>query len=343
MSSRKACKVTTMSDQRQHEHHEHAEEQPAQRVNRRPLAIALAITSAFLVAEVIGGILTNSLALLADAGHMATDAAALALALFAVWIARRPATPERSYGFYRVEVLAALLNAASLIVISFYIFWEAFNRIGAPPEVDSGPMLIVAVAGLAANVASAWVLMRGGDHKESLNVRGAYLHVLGDMLGSVGAIAAALLMLATGWYLADPILSAGIGMLILWSSWRLMRESVEVLLEATPAHVDAREVRRAMAEVDGVLGIHDLHVWTVTSGLISMSGHVEVTGQRDWHETLLELTEMLRDRFAIAHVTLQPEVCSVGSDSTECSLDSPEGRAACLAPAGPVKPHTHHH
>jgi cobalt-zinc-cadmium efflux system protein len=185
--------------------------------------------------------------------------------------------------------------------------------------------------------------MRGGGHKESLNVRGAFLHVVGDMLGSVGAIVAALVMLFTGWYLADPILSAGIGMLILWSSWRLMRESVEVLLEATPAHVNAREVQRAMAGVDGVLGDHDLHIWTVTSGLVSMSGHVEVTGQRDWHETLLKLTDVLRDRFAIAHATLQPAVCSVGSDSTECSLDSPEGRAACLSPAGPVKPRTHHH
>ena len=327
-----------------HDHSAHEQTEPApERVNRRPLAIALAITAVFLVAEVIGGLLTNSLALLADAGHMATDVAALALALFAVWLARRPATPERSFGFYRVEILAALTNAATLIAISFYIFWEAYQRLGEPPEVDSGPMLIVAIAGLAANAASAWVLMRGGGHEENLNTRGAFLHVIGDMLGSVGAIAAALIMLATGWYLADPILSAGIGLLILWSSWRLLRESVEVLLEATPAQIDAREVQQAVAGVTGVVGVHDLHVWTVTSGLVAMSAHVEVTGARDWHDVLDDLSNLLRDRFGIVHVTLQPETRQVGSGTTECSLDSPEGRAACLAPAHLVAPGGHGH
>jgi len=316
-----------------------------ERVNRRPLAIALVITAVFLVAEVIGGLLTNSLALLADAGHMATDVAALALALFAVWLARRPATPQRSFGFYRVEILAALVNAATLVAISFYIFWEAFQRLGEPPEVDSGPMLMVAIAGLGANAASAWVLMRGGGHQESLNIRGAFLHVIGDMLGSVGAIIAALVMLATGWYLADPILSAGIGLLILWSSWRLMRESVEVLLEATPSTISSREVQQAVAEVDGVVGVHDLHIWTVTSGLIAMSGHIEVTGEREWASLLVELTDLLRDRFGIAHVTLQPERRQSGSATTDCSLDSPEGRAACLAPAQAMTQNGHgrHH
>ena len=314
-----------------HEHHENRE-QPSTRVNRRPLVVALVITSAFLIAEVIGGLLTGSLALLADAGHMATDVAALALALFAVWLARRPATPERSFGFYRAEVLAALLNAATLVAISIYIFWEAFQRLGEPPEVDSRPMLVVAFAGLLANLASAWVLMRGGGHEENLNTRGAYLHVLGDALGSVGAIVAALVMLSTGWYLADPILSAGIGLLILWSSWQLLRESVEVLLQATPSHIDSRQVREAMAETDGVIGVHDLHIWTVTSGLVSLSGHVEVTGSRDWHDVLVDLSQLLRDRFDIAHVTLQPEERRTGSGAMECSLDSPEGRAACLTP-----------
>ena len=329
-----------------HNHNEHDQrDQPTERVNRRPLAIALVITAAFLVAEVIGGLLTNSLALLADAGHMATDVAALALALFAVWLARRPATLKRSFGLYRVEILAALVNAATLVLISFYIFWEAWQRLGEPPEVDSGPMLIVAIAGLLANAASAWVLMRGGGHQESLNVRGAFLHVIGDMLGSVGAIAAALVMLTTGWYLADPILSAGIGLLILWSSWRLLRESVEVLLESTPASIDAREVQQSMATVDGVVGVHDLHVWTVTSGLIAMSGHVEVTGQRDWHDVLSDLSLLLREQFAITHVTLQPEERHIGSDTAECSLDSAEGRAACLVPAQPAAAngHGHHH
>jgi len=310
------------------------------RASRRPLAIALAITSIFLVAEVIGGIVTGSLALLADAGHMATDVAALALALFASWLARRPATPERSFGFNRAEVLAALLNSATLIAISIYIFREAFLRLREPPEVDSGPMLAIAVAGLGANAASAWVLMRGGGHQHDLNTRGAFLHVMGDMLGSVGAIVAALIMLATGWYLADPILSAGIGVLILWSSWRLMRESVDVLMESTPAHIDPREVRTAMTDVTGVASVHDLHIWTVTSGLVAMSAHVDVTGERDWPDVLVELAAVLRERFGIHHVTLQPEDDRADNQFRACSLDTPEGQAACLSRA-PVMPAEH--
>lgn len=316
-----------------HHEHEHGE-RPRDRVNRRPLLIALLITATFLVVEVIGGLLTNSLALLADAGHMVTDVAALSLSLLAIWLASRPATAERSFGFYRAEVLAALVNSATLIAISIYIFWEAFQRLSEPPDVRSGPMLAVAVAGLVANAASAWVLMRGGGHEENLNTRGAFLHVVGDMLGSVGAILAALIMLATGWYLADPILSALIGMLILWNSWRLLRESVDVLLEATPPAIDPQAVRRAVVDIPGVAGIHDLHIWTVTSGFIAMSGHIEVTGERPWSDVLREVTSLLRGRFGIAHVTLQPEEPSDEDDPFRgCSLDTPEGRAACRYPA----------
>ncbi len=297
----------------------------------RRLTIALAITATFLLAEVVGGILTNSLALLADAGHMATDVAALGLSLFAIWLAQRPATPERSFGFLRAEILAALINGASLVAISLYIFWEAIQRIGEPPEVDSGPMLAVAVAGLGANAVSAWVLARGGGHSHDLNTRGALLHVIGDMLGSVGAILAALIMLTTGWYLADPLLSAGIGLLILWSSWRLLRESVEVLLEATPAGISPDDVRTAMRSIDGVEDIHDLHIWTVTSGLIALSSHVEVSGTRDWHHVLLELSSLLNERFGIAHVTLQPEQQRALPEAfIGCTFDTPEGRVACL-------------
>lgn len=320
-------------------HENELPEEGANRVNRRPFVIALFITTTFMVAEIIGGFLTNSLALLADAGHMATDAAALALSLFAIWLARRPATPQRSYGFYRAEVLAALINAATLIAISFYIFWEAFNRIGEPPEIDSGPMLLVAIGGLIANISVALILMRGGGHRDNLNVRGAFLHVIGDMLGSVGAIAAALIMLTTQWYLADPILSAGIGMLILWSSWRLLSESVEVLLESTPKGIDAAEVLRDMSGVDGVEGVHDLHIWTVTSGLIAMSGHVVVTNQRDWHGVLVELAELLRSDFGIVHVTLQPEEAGEETGTiVGCSLDTEEGRRACLVAAATPNP-----
>lgn len=316
-------------DQREHGHAEQAEVAGSR---LRPLAFALAITTAFLVAEVVGGIVTGSLALLADAGHMATDAAALALALFAVWLARRPPTPERSYGFRRAEVLAALVNAASLIAASIFILWEAFRRFGAPPEVDSLPMLAVAVAGLVANLASAWVLSRGGGHQHDLNTRGAFLHVVGDLLGSVGAIAAALVMLATGWYLADPLLSVGIGLLILRGAWRLLRESVEVLLEIAPAHIDPRRVAAALTAVPGVRGIHDLHIWTVTSGFVALSGHLEISGERAWDEVLEASAALLRDEFGIAHATLQPEGPHGGPSTFHgCSLDTPEGRDACLS------------
>jgi cobalt-zinc-cadmium efflux system protein len=317
-------KSVAMTD---HEGHDHA---PAG-AKRRSLAIALGITLTFLIVEVVGGLLTGSLALLADAGHMATDVAALALALFAGWLASRPATPERSFGFRRAEVLAALGNAATLVAISIYIFWEAFQRIGDPPEIDSGPMLVVAVAGLAANAASAWILSRGGGHQHDLNTRGAYLHVIGDLLGSVGAIIAALVMLATGWYLADPILSAGIGLLILWSAWQLLRESTEVLLEATPSDIDPVVVRRDMGTVPGVTGVHDLHIWTVTSGLVALSAHVECDREREWNDVLVDLAALLRERFGIAHVTLQPEIGSLPAALAQCSLDTPEGRAACLS------------
>lgn len=313
-----------MTDHERREH-DHGGSKP------RALAIALGITLTFLVVEVLGGLLTDSLALLADAGHMATDVGALALALFAGWLARRPPTPERSFGFRRAEVLAALVNAATLVVISIFIFREAFQRVGEPPEVDSGPMLIVAIAGLAANAASAWVLSRGGGHQHDLNTRGAFLHVIGDLLGSVGAIVAALVMLATGWYLADPILSAGIGLLILWSAWRLLRESTEVLLEATPSEIDPIEVRRAMTTVPGVSGVHDLHIWTVTSGLVALSAHIECDRERDWNDLLVDLSALLRERFGIAHVTLQPEMGNLPAALAQCTLDTPEGRLACLS------------
>jgi len=314
-----------------HQHESETERMP--RVSRRPLANALAITIVVLVVEVAGGLLTNSLALLADAGHMATDVAALALSLFAVWLARRPATPARSFGFLRAEVLAALVNATTLVVVSIFVFWEAFHRLSDPPTVDSRPMLAVAVLGLIANAASAWVLTRGGQG-ENLNTRAAFLHVVGDLLGSAGAIAAALVMLATGWYLADPILSAGIGLLILWGAWRLLRESVDVLLEATPKQIDPAQVRAAMIGVHGVVDVHDLHVWTVTSGLVSLSSHVEVAAHRDWQRVLIDLSTILRERFGIAHLTLQPEAaCSHAAPFRGCSLDSVEGRRACLVPA----------
>lgn len=300
--------------------HDHGQE----RAHVRSLGIALLITVLFLIVEFVGGLLTNSLALLADAGHMLTDVAALGLSLFAIWLARRPPTPDRSYGFARAEVLAALVNSATLVVISLFIFWEAFQRVGEPPEVRSGPMLLVAIAGLTANATSAWVLSRGGGHTHNLNTRGAFLHVVGDLLGSLGAIIAAVVMLVAGWYLADPILSAGIGLLVLWGAWRRLRESVGVLLEATPADIDADEVRAAMCAVDGVAGVHDLHIWTVTSGLVSLSAHVGIRRMEIWESVLWALSAVLRERFGIEHVTLQPELVSPRDDAGRCVIQVPE-------------------
>lgn len=313
--------------------HSHGDSHGVSRSDRgspAPLAIALGITLTFMVVEVIGGLMTRSLALLADAGHMATDAAALALALVASWLARRPPTPSRSFGMYRAEVLAAVLNAASLVAISLYIFWEAFQRLDAPPVVSAGPMLLVAIAGLIANAVSAWVLMQGGGHEHNLNTRAAFLHVIGDMLGSVGAITAAILMMATGWYVADPILSAGIGGLILLHSWRLLRESLVVLLESAPSSMDVQSLEAAMAGVPGVSAIHDLHVWTLTSGMVALSGHVEITPGSEWHAVLEPLTDLAQHRFGIAHVTLQPEEPHPSPDAFRgCALAAPEGLIAC--------------
>jgi cobalt-zinc-cadmium efflux system protein len=293
---------------------------------RRPLLIALALSSGFLVVEVIGALLTGSLALLADAGHMLTDVAALALALGAFWLSGRPATPERTYGFQRAEVLAAAANAATLVLIAFYIFYEAYQRLWDPPAVQSGPMLLVALAGLLANLASAWVL--GHGHGGNLKARGAFLHVLTDMLGSVGALAAAAVMLATGWLYADPLASVLIGLLTLWSGWTLLRESVDVLLEATPRGVDPRAIEEALQALPGGVGMHDLHVWTVTSGFLALSAHLTAV-QPAPEGLLVRATDLVRERFGVDHVTLQIEApveeelvhhgCYVCANGTACA------------------------
>ncbi len=284
----------------------------SRRASQRALAVAFAISASFLIAEVVGGILTNSLALLADAGHMLSDVAALGLSMFAIWIAMRPPTATRTYGFHRVEILAALANGSTLVLIALYIFWEAGHRFQEPPDVHSLPMLGVAAAGLGANLACGAILY--SHRTESLNVRGAFLHVLGDVLGSLGAIAAAVIMLTTGWLLADPMISVFIGGLILISAWRLLRESLMVLLEAVPAHVDVRELEGALKGVPGVEGVHDLHVWTVTSGFVALSCHCELDGDRDTHEVLTDLCGLIHARYGIQHVTIQPEAGKLRGD-----------------------------
>jgi cobalt-zinc-cadmium efflux system protein len=258
-----------------------------------------------MIAEVAGGWWTGSLALLADAGHMLADVAALGLALMAVWFGARPATSSKTFGYHRLEILAALINGVALVLISLFIFYEAYHRWAAPPEVKSNVMMLVATGGLAVNIACAWVLH--GDHKDDLNVRGAWLHVMGDALGSVGAILAGALMSVYGWYTADPLFSVLIGLLVVWSSWHLIRESTNVLLEGTPAHINLAAVEDAILKTDGVEDVHDLHIWTITSGREALSAHVIHTYTTSQPDLLKELRTKLHDRFGVDHLTIQME------------------------------------
>lgn len=258
-----------------------------------------------MVAEVAGAYFTNSLALLADAGHMLSDAGALALSLFALWIATKPPTPEHTYGFYRTEILAALINGAALVAISVYIFVEAYHRLGTPAEVAGGWMMAVATGGLVINLAGLWILQAG--RSDNLNMRGAWLHVLTDALGSVGAMLAGLMILAFGWAWADPVASVLIGLLVLYSSWGLLRDTVSVLMEGAPGHIDVDEVRSAIAGVEGVVGAHDLHVWTITSGMVALSAHVVAREPVRYAELLRRLQDLAEARFGIEHVTIQVE------------------------------------
>jgi cobalt-zinc-cadmium efflux system protein len=288
-----------------HAHAGHAPGVDAGARDRRALSLALAITAVVLLAEVAGGLLSGSLALLADAAHMATDAAGLGLALWAASLARRSPTRERTFGFRRAEVLAALANGVVLGAASIYVVVEAIGRIGAPPPVEGRLMLAVSTLGLVANLTAAAILARGGSR--SLNVRGALLHVLGDALGSVGAIAAAGAILAFGWSWADPAIAIAIAGLILLSAWRLVRESLDVLMEATPEHVDLDALVTAMRAVPGVVDMHDLHVWTLTSGFYALSAHVDVVADADGHAVLHILSDLASNRFGVAHTTFQLE------------------------------------
>ena len=271
--------------------------------DRRVLAAALVLVVAFAIVELAGGLLADSLALLADAGHMAGDAGSLGLALFAAWIAARPATAARTYGFRRAEILAALANGVALVAIAIWVFVEAADRFRDPAEPLGGWMLAVGAAGLAVNALVAWLMLRGGSG--SLNVRAALRHVLADLLGSVGVVAAALVVLTTGWAYADPVASVAIGVLVLGSSWGVLRESVGILLEESP--VDAHEVGHAMAALPGVVEVHDLHIWTITSGFPALSAHVLVDRGADAQAIRMELERILHERFGLDHTTLQVE------------------------------------
>jgi len=302
-----------------------AASQPDRSTARRRLWWVLGLTAAFMVVEAVGGWVAGSLALLADAGHMLTDVGALSLSLLTAWIALRPADDARTYGYQRWEILAALVNGAALFGIAGWVVVEAIHRFHEPHAVRTGLFLAVAVAGLVVNLVSLAVLH--GTHEHSLNTRAAYLHILGDVLGSVGAVGAAVVIAFTGWTPADPIISIGISLLILIGAWRLVRESTEILLEGVPKHVSMPEVGRRMLGVPGVTAVHDLHVWTVTSGMVAMSGHA-VVPDLGAHPGVLEGIRTEMAGMGIGHVTIQLEV---------------EDECAEPCPAGPPHAHAHPH
>ena len=288
--------------------HQHDSALPERGTSRKRLAWALVVVAVYMLAEVVGGWISGSLALLADAAHMLADVGALGLSLFAMWIASKPPTAERTYGYHRTEILAALINGAALVAISVGIFIEAIGRLRHPQPVEAGMMIGVAAGGLVANLVSLQLLSAGRN--ENLNVRGAWLHVASDTLGSIEAMVAGVLIWFFGWTLADPIASMLIGLLVIYSSWSLLKESTAVLMEGAPSHIDVDEVRAAMIETSGSYDVHDLHVWTITSGLVALSAHVVCDGVCSHEDLLTRLRKSLRERFGIHHITIQVETRS---------------------------------
>lgn len=283
----------------------HPDHASARAHDKRRLAATLALSAAYLVAELVGGVLTGSLALLADAGHMLADVGALALALFAFWLAERPASAARTFGWRRFEILAALANGLVLALVAAGVLFEAFHRVRQPPAVNGLAAFAVASGGLLVNTIGLFLLRHG--RARSLNLRGAWLHLVGDALGSVAAMASGLAIWAADWRVADPLASAAIALLVLRSAWALLRETVDVLLEAAPAHLDVDELRAALLAEPGVASLHDLHVWTITSGMVSLSCHVHCAADAEGHAVLVRLQALLRQRFGIHHATLQIE------------------------------------
>ena len=298
-----------------HEHNHHATRADVAG-NRRRLTLALILTATYMVAEIVGGLLANSLALLADAGHMFSDAAALGLSLVAVMLAQRPATSQRTYGFHRAEILAALSNGAALVALSVLIAREAWERLAEPPEVQGGLMLAVACGGLAINFANLMIL--SGGRKQSLNVRGAWLHVMADALGSVGAIAAGAVIYFFDWRWADPAASFVIAALVLYSSWGLIRETLDVLMEGVPKGISIDEVTDALKELPGVVDAHDLHIWSLTSGRNIATTHLVIDEEADHQRVIDQANRTLSERFSIAHATIQVEHDELANKCNPC-------------------------
>ena len=285
--------------------------------SKRAVRISLGIVGTLFLAEVVGGWLTNSLALLADAGHLLTDLGALALVLMAFWFAARPASPTRTYGYHRIEILAALANGLTLWAIAAYILFQAYRRLAEPPEVLSGPMIIIALVGLLGQIAAAMILRASA--KDSLNVHAAFLHVATDAVQSIGIIVAGLLMLRFGWYIADPIISAIIALLIIYTGGRIVLQATHVLLEASPSDLDVVALQESLWRVQGVQSVHDLHVWTITSGYHAMSAHVVLTDSvtpQQGQRVLAQLRDVATHEYGIGHVTIQ-----IDGGSLKCQED----------------------
>ena len=293
-------------------HDHHGQSHDYTDANRRSLAIALALIGGFMVAEVIGGVLSGSLALLSDAGHMITDAAAITLALVAQRMAQRDASAERTFGYLRAEVLAAMLNALSLWLIAGWVFFEAYHRFRDVPEVEGGLLLVIGLLGLLVNVAAAWVLHRSAEH--SMNVEGAFRHVMADLMGSAGVVISGIVILTLGWTIVDPILSVLIGLLILGSAWRLTVKAFHVLMEAVPDNIDVYALCHELEEQHGVTLVHDVHVWTISSGHESFTAHVLVDPayRGDMDELIHRMKEIARHDFGIGHITIQAEKSLAG-------------------------------
>lgn len=300
-----------MSHNHNHNHshshnHSHGGHSHGHNANKKALTLSFILIAGFMFVEFVGGILTNSLALLSDAGHMLSDAVALGLSLAALIFGQRAATAEKTYGYKRFEILAALLNGIALVVLSIYILYEAIHRLSAPPQVIGKGMIIISTIGFIINIIVAWILSRG-DAKENLNVKSAFLHVIGDLLGSVGAIIAAILILAFGWNIADPIASMIVSVLVLYSGWHILKESVYVLMESKPADVDTNEVLEVLNSIDGVEGVHDLHIWMITQEFPSMTVHLRVNQDSDRDKVLEQALEAIVKHTGIQHITIQIE------------------------------------
>lgn len=295
-----------------HEHHEHSHGRRSAKSLRR-LKIALALTFVYMIAEAVGGWWVNSLALVADAGHMLTDVAALSLTLFAIWFAARPATSRKTYGYYRLEILAAFVNGIALVLLSIWIIYEAFERWQNPPEIAGTQLTFIAAGGLVVNLIAAYLLH--ADHKHDLNIRGAFLHVIGDLLGSVAAVVAGVLIAVYGWVWADSLGSVLISAIIIFGAWRLILESVNVLLEGTPRHINLSAVESTILDTAGVGGVHDLHVWTISSGIEALSAHISHDETVSHSELLAVVRGKLHDRFGIDHLTIQMETLDLEAEA----------------------------